>query len=263
MNDSFHGRTFGALTATGQEKYHKGFGPMLPGFSYATFGDIESVRQLIDNETCAVMVEPVQGEGGVNMAPARYFQKLRALCDEKDCLLIFDEVQTGVARVGEWFGFQLVGVQPDVMTLAKALGGGVPIGATVAAAKVCDVLQPGTHASTFGGNPLACAAGLAVISLIDQKKGLKKAKRIGRMLRKRAEALREKFPVIKDIRGAGAMFGIELDKPGQPVIDACIEKNVLINCTHDCVLRFLTSVFLSEQEIDQAFEALEAGLKKL
>jgi predicted acetylornithine/succinylornithine family transaminase len=263
MRNSFHGRTYGALTATAQEKYHTGFGPMLPGFSYVPFGDIAAVRQAVDKETCAVLIEPIQGEGGVNVAPAQYFKDLRALCTKAGCLLIFDEVQTGVGRTGEWFGFQWIGVQPDVMTLAKALGGGVPIGALVASTGVCDVLQPGTHASTYGGNPLVCAAGLAVVSVLEQDKGLDRAKQVGAMLQARANALRQKYTVIKDVRGAGAMLGIELAKPGQTVVDACLERKVLVNCTHDTVLRFLTSVFLAEKEVDQAFDAVEAGLKKL
>lgn len=263
MFDSFHGRTFGALSATAQEKYHKGFGPMLPGFSYVPFGDIEAARKAVDKETCAILVEPIQGEGGVNVAPAGYFAALRTLCDSMGCLLIFDEVQTGVARTGEWFGYQWLNVQPDVMTLAKALGGGVPIGAIVASGKVCDVLQPGTHASTYGGNPLVCAAGLAVFAVLEQEKGLEKAKALGTKLQARAKDLQKKYAVIKAVRGAGAMLGIELAKPGQPVVDACLEKNVLVNCTHDVVLRFLTSIFLTDKEIDQAFEALEHGLRKL
>jgi predicted acetylornithine/succinylornithine family transaminase len=263
MHNSFHGRTYGALSATAQEKYHNGFGPMLPGFTYVPFGDSAAVRQAIDSETCAVLIEPIQGEGGVNVAPAGYFKDLRAACDAAGCLLMFDEVQTGVGRTGEWFGFQWVGVTPDVMTLAKALGGGVPIGAMVVGTKVCDVLQPGTHASTYGGNALVCAAGLAVFDVLEQKKGLAKAKKVGKLLQKRAKDLRATYPVIKDIRGAGAMLGIELDKPGQPVVNECLERKVLVNCTHDTVLRFLTSIFLKADEIDQAFAAVEAGLKKL
>ena len=263
MHNSFHGRTYGALSATAQEKYHQGFGPMLPGFSYVPFGDIAAVRQAIDKETCAVLVEPIQGEGGVNVAPTGYFNELRAACDAAGCLLVFDEVQTGVARTGHWFGFQWLGVTPDVMTLAKALGGGVPIGAMVASRAVCDVLQPGTHASTYGGNPLVCAAGLAVFSVLEEENGLAKAKKLGEALQARAASLRAKYGVVKDVRGAGAMLGIELAKPGQPVVDACIEQRVLINCTHDTVLRFLTSIFLTEKEIDQAFAAVETGLKKL
>lgn len=263
MENSFHGRTFGALSATAQAKYHKGFEPMLPGFTYVPFGDIEAVKAAMDGETCAVMVEPIQGEGGVNVPPAGYLQALRTLCDERDCLLIFDEVQTGVARTGHWFGFQWAGVQPDVMTLAKALGGGVPVGALVAATKVADVLQPGTHASTYGGNPLVCAAGLAVIKVIDEEQGLTRANEVQAMFRERAKALQARFNVIREIRGAGAMFGIELDKPGQAVVDACLEEHVLVNCTHEHVLRFLTSIFVTRDETDKAFAAVERGLRAL
>ncbi len=263
MENSFHGRTMGALAATGQPKYHKDFTPLVPGFSYVPFGDLAAARAAVDAETCAIMVEPIQGEGGVNVAPADYFQGLRALCDEQECLLIFDEVQTGVARTGAWFGWQRIGVQPDIMTLAKALGGGVPIGALVAAARVADVLQPGTHASTYGGNPLVCAAAHAVISIIEEEDGLARAQALETQFRARGAALQKQFGVIRACRGAGCMFGIELDKPGQPVVNACLEQRVLINCTHDTVLRFLTSVFLTDDEIARAFDALEASLARL
>jgi predicted acetylornithine/succinylornithine family transaminase len=263
MHNSFHGRTYGALTATAQAKYHEGFGPMLPGFSYVPFGDSAAARAAITKETCAVMVEPIQGEGGVNVASVTYLNELRALCDTAGCLLIFDEVQTGVGRTGAWFGYQRSGVQPDIMTLAKALGGGVPIGAMVAAQHIADVLQPGTHASTYGGNPLVCAAALAVFDVLEQEDGLVRAQRLGHLFSERAQVLRERFAVIQDCRGAGAMFGIELAVPGKSVVDACLDKRVLINCTHDTVLRFLTSVFLTDAELDQAFDALAAGLAKL
>ncbi len=263
MLDSFHGRTLGALSATGQEKYREDFEPLIPGFSYVPFGDISAIKEVIDDETCAIMVEPIQGEGGVNVAPENYFKELRKICDEKNCLLIFDEVQTGVARTGEWFGFQFVGVQPDVMTLAKALGGGVPIGAIVASEKVQDVLQPGNHASTYGGNPLVCAAALAVISVIEEENGLQKSKDLGKVFHEYATNLQKKFDVIKDVRGAGTIFGIELDVPGTPVIESCYNENVLVNCTHEKVLRFLTSVFLKEEEIEQTFKAIENGIAKL
>lgn len=263
MQNSFHGRTLGALTATGQPKYHKDFTPLVPGFTYVPFGNVAAVRAAMTSETCAVMVEPIQGEGGVNVAPPEYFRELRALCDEAECLLIFDEVQTGVGRTGTWFAWQRLGVQPDIMTLAKALGGGVPIGAMVAAAHIADLLQPGTHASTYGGNPLVCAAAHAVLSVLEDEHGLARAQALEIQLRARAAALQERFSVIREYRGAGCMFGIELDRPGQPVVMACLERHVLINCTHETVLRFLTSVFLSEEELDRAFDALAAGLQRL
>ena len=263
MYDSFHGRTTGALAATGQSKYQQGFGPLLPGFTYVPFGDVDAVRAAMTTDTCAVMVEPIQGEGGINMAPAQYFRELRTVCDESECLLIFDEVQTGVARTGAWFGHQRVGVTPDIMTLAKALGGGVPIGAVVAAGRVQDVLQPGTHASTYGGNPLVCAAALAVFDVIEQEDGLARATRLGQMFSEHANSLRERFDVIRDFRGAGSMFGIELDRAGQPVVEACQEERVLINCTHTTVLRFLTSVFMDDDDVDRAFTAVAKGLARL
>ncbi|RLD11793.1 MAG: aspartate aminotransferase family protein [Chlamydiae bacterium] len=263
MLDSFHGRTLGALSATGQEKYRKDFEPLIPGFSYVPFGDIQAVKEIIDDETCAIMVEPIQGEGGVNVAPENYFKELKNICNDRNCLLIFDEVQTGVARTGEWFAYQLYNVKPDIMTLAKALGGGVPIGAIVAAQNVADVLQPGSHASTYGGNPLVCAAGLAVISVIENEKGLEKAKNVEKSLKQNAEKLKQEFNVIRNVRGAGAMLGIELDIPGQSIVKSCLEDNVLVNCTHERVIRFLTSVFISENEIEITFNALHTALSKI
>jgi acetylornithine/succinyldiaminopimelate/putrescine aminotransferase len=263
MENSFHGRTLGTLSATGQAKYREGFGPLVPGFSYVPFGDAEAVRNAVDEETCAVMVEPIQGEGGVNVAPVEYFRELRRICDEAECLLIFDEVQTGVGRTGEWFGYQWLDVEPDVMTLAKALGGGVPIGAFVAASHVADVLQPGTHASTYGGNPLVCAAALAVLDTLEHERGLARAQKLQNIFMDKTQVLCETYDIIKEYRGAGTMFGIELTVPGQPVVDACLQKNVLVNCTHTTVLRFLTSVFLTEEEIDIAFGALEEALESV
>jgi len=263
MLDSFHGRTLGALSATGQEIYRKDFEPLIPGFSYAPFGDISAIKELLDDETCAIMVEPIQGEGGVNVASKSYFEELRRICNEKNCLLIFDEVQTGIARTGEWFGYQLFNVKPDIMTLAKALGGGVPIGAIVAAENVADVLQPGSHASTFGGNPLVCAASLAVISVIEEEEGCEKARAAEIILKQKAEELKQQFNVIRDIRGSGTMFGIELDIPGKSVIENCFADKVLINCTHERVIRFLTSVFISEDEIEIAFNSLQNAISKI
>jgi len=263
MLDSFHGRTLGALSATGQEIYRKDFEPLIPGFSYVPFGDISAIKELLDDETCAIMVEPIQGEGGVNVASKSYFEELRKICNEKNCLLIFDEVQTGIARTGEWFGYQLFNVKPDIMTLAKALGGGVPIGAIVAAENVADVLQPGSHASTFGGNPLVCAASLAVISVIEEEEGCEKARAAEIILKQKAEELKQQFNVIRDIRGSGTMFGIELDIPGKSVIENCFADKVLINCTHERVIRFLTSVFISEDEIEMAFNSLQNAISKI
>lgn len=197
------------------------------------------------------------------MASKEYFEELRKICDENDCLLIFDEVQTGVARTGEWFGYQLYGVQPDVMTLAKALGGGVPIGAIVASEKVADVLQPGTHASTYGGNPLVCAAALAVLDVLEKENGLEKARAAGKLLKQKAEELMRQFGIIKDVRGAGTMLGIELDLPGAPVVQSCLEDHVLVNCTHERVIRFLTSVFITDEELETAFNSIKKSLSKL
>jgi predicted acetylornithine/succinylornithine family transaminase len=255
--NSFHGRTFGALSATGQPKYHQGLEPLLAGFSYAPFGDLDAAAKLIDSETCAILVEPIQGEGGINLPPAGYLEGLRELADRHKLMLIFDEVQAGMGRTGRWFACQNWGVQPDALTLAKALAGGVACGALVARPEFAAKLRPGTHAATFGGNPLACAAALATIETIEADGLLARAVAIGEHFRRRFEALRGRCPLVRDVRVKGCMVGVELALDGAPIVQACLERRLLVNCTHGTVLRLLPALTLTDAEVDEGCDILD------
>jgi predicted acetylornithine/succinylornithine family transaminase len=257
MINSFHGRTMGAITATGQPKYHQGIEPLLAGFSYAPFGDLDAVARLIDSETCAILVEPIQGEGGINLPPAGYLEGLRHLADQHQLLLIFDEVQAGMGRTGRWFAHQWWPVQPDAMTLAKGLAGGLACGALVARREVAEKLKPGTHAATFGGNPIACAAALATIQTIEDEGLLARAEQIGTRFRERLEPLQRRCPRIQAVRIQGAMIGIELSVDGTTVVKECLQRRLLINCTHGTVLRLLPALTLNDSELDEGYRILE------
>ena len=254
--NSFHGRTLTTVAATGQAKYHKGFYPLPPGFVHVPYNDVDVVAKVCDDETCAVMVEPIQGEGGVNVPDDDYLPRLRELCDERGVLLILDEVQTGVGRTGKWFGHQHWGVEPDIMTLAKALGGGLAIGAFEARPEVARSLRPGSHASTFGGNPVACAGGIAAFEAIEQEGLLENAQRIERQVKDRIRALMKKTEIVREVRGKGCMLGIELARPGASIVEQCLERGLLINCTHERVLRLLPSMAATEGEIDEGLNIL-------
>ena len=258
MTKSFHGRTLAMITATGQDKVKIGFEPLLPGFVHVPFGDIEAVKKAITGKTIAIMLEPIQCEGGVNIPAVEYMKGLRRLCDERDLVLIFDEVQTAMGRTGRFFAYQNFGVVPDVMTLAKALGGGLPIGACVARGKFGDVLTPGTHASTFGGSPIVCAAGLAVFQAINKDKLLSNAVNMGKYCLKLLEGLKAKHPSIKEIRSMALVIGIELNIPGDPIYKKCLENGLLINCTQDTILRIMPPITVSKKEIDKAIAILDA-----
>ncbi len=260
MLNSFHGRTMGALSATGQPKYHQGLEPLLAGFNYAPFGDLDAAARLIDNETCAILIEPIQGEGGINVPPAGYLEGLRELADKHKLLLIFDEVQTGMGRTGRWYAHQHWQVQPDVVTLAKALAGGVACGGLIARPEFAEKLRPGTHAATFGGNPLACAAALAAIETIEADNLLSRAEQLGERFRQRFEALKTRCPLIQEVRVKGVMIGIELTVDGSPVVKACLEKRLLVNCTHTTVLRLLPAMNLTDAEFDEGCGILESVL---
>ena len=257
---SFHGRTFATVTATAQPKYHEGFLPLLPGFIYVPFNDIAALESAFSSEVAAVMVEPIQGEGGINVATAEYLQAIRRLCDENGALMILDEVQTGVGRTGKWFAYQHFGVEPDIMTLAKALGGGVAIGAMVAKEEVAAVLSPGKHASTFGGNCLACAAGIAVIEAIEEDGLLENAAEMGRYAKERIEQLKQKHSIIDSVRGVGLMIGVQLTGPGSQIVDKCLQKGLRINCTNDTVLRLMPAMIVTKSQIDEAVDILDAVL---
>lgn len=257
MLNGFHGRTLGALSATAQPKYHKGLEPLLAGFAYAPFGDLDAVVKLVDGETCAILVEPIQGEGGINLPPDGYLLGLRELADKHRLMLIFDEVQTGMGRTGKWYAFQNWNVQPDAVTLAKALAGGVACGGLVARPQFADKLVPGTHAATFGGNPIACRAALATIETIEQDGLLDRAVSIEQAFRKRMEALRQRCALIRDIRVKGAMVGIELTVEGGPIVNACLNKQLLINCTHGTVVRLLPALNITDDQLVAACDILE------
>jgi predicted acetylornithine/succinylornithine family transaminase len=256
MTNSFHGRTMGALSATAQPKYHDGVGPMLPGFLYAPFGDLDAATKLIDAETCAVMVEPIQGEGGVNLPPAGYLEGLRKLCDEHGMLLILDEVQTGTGRTGKWYAHQHWDVVPDIVTLAKAVAGGVALGGLVARPEVAEKLKPGTHAATFGGNPVATRAALATIETFEADGLLERAGQVGERFRSRLLAIKEKCPLVTEVRVKGAMIGMQLAVEGAPVVQKCLERGLLINCTHQTVIRLLPAVNIPDELIDEGTDTL-------
>ncbi len=262
MEKSFHGRTFGAMTATGQAKTHNGFSPLVPGFVYVPFNDIEAVKNAIDSETVAVLLEPVQGEGGINIADEDYIRELRNICDEYELLLIFDEVQTGMGRTGKWFAYQHYGVVPDIMTLAKALGGGVSIGAIVAQPEIAEYLKPGTHASTFGGNPLACSAAIAVIEAIEEGNLLENATKMGEYLKTKLSELARKHQVIQKIKQIGLMIGIEMSVEATELVKFALKNGLRINCTQQNIIRMLPPITVTADEIDRAVQVLDESLKE-
>lgn len=257
MERSFHGRTLATLTATAQEKYHKGYDPLMPGFRYVAFNDIEAVRKAIDSRTCAVMIEPIQGEGGVKCPSEGYLKALREACDEKGILLIFDEVQVGMGRTGKLFAYEHDGVEPDIMTIAKSLAGGVPIGAMLMKKEVGESFKPGDHASTFGGNPLATAAGVAALTAILEEGMLENCQKMGDYFLSRLEAMKKKFPFIQEVRGKGLILGMELKMEGGDIVKKMMAKGILINCTMGNVLRFLPPLIVTREEIDRVVDALE------
>jgi acetylornithine/N-succinyldiaminopimelate aminotransferase len=259
----FHGRSMGSLSATAQPKYHEGVEPMLAGFTYAPYGDLEAVKKLVDDETCAILIEPIQGEGGVRMPPPGFLQGLRKIADDKKLLLIFDEVQTGCGRTGKWFGYQYYNVTPDVITLAKALCGGIAGGALLAKPEVAKSLRPGMHAATFGGNPIAARAGIATLETIEREGLLEHATQLGELFRERFTALQAECPIIKEVRVAGVMVGIELTIEGAPVVKECLAKGLLINCTHNTVIRLLPAMNLSIEQAEEGIEILAGVLRQV
>jgi acetylornithine/N-succinyldiaminopimelate aminotransferase len=254
---SFHGRTFATVTATAQPKYHEGFLPLLPGFVYVPYNDIDALKTAFSDEVAAVMVEPIQGEGGINVATQEYLATIRELCHEHGAVMILDEVQTGVGRTGKWFGYQHFDVEPDIMTMAKALGGGVAIGAMMAKPEIAASLVPGKHASTFGGNCLACAAGVATMEAIEEGNLLENAVQMGQYAREKLEGLKGKHSCIDHVRGIGLMIGIQLTKGGAGIADKCLEKGLRINCTAGTVIRFMPSMTVTAEQIDEAVGILD------
>lgn len=259
----FHGRTMGAITATAQPKYHKGFLPLVPGFVYLPFNDVDALKAAFDDEVCAVIVEPIQGEGGVRPASEEFLSTIRQLCDDNGALVIWDEVQTGMGRTGKWFAYQHYDIVPDIMTLSKSLGGGVSIGAIGVRPEVADSLVPGTHASTFGGNPLVCAASIATIEAIEQEGLLDNTIKMGEYTCQKLSEMQTRHACIKEIRGKGLMLGIILDRPGADLVAACWEKGVRINCTQGNVLRFMPPMIVTQSEIDQAVGILDTVMEEM
>lgn len=262
MQGGFHGRTMGALAATAQPKYHAGLGPMVAGFVYAPAFDLSEVEKRIEDSTAAIMLEPIQGEGGVKIPTQEYLQGLRKLADENGLLLIFDEVQTGCGRTGEWFGHQYFGVQPDIMTLAKSLCGGIAGGAMIARREIAPSLRAGMHASTFGGNPIAAAAGIATLETIEADGLLAQTKVNAAHFAEGLTDLAKQFPHIREVRQAGLMIGIELDFDGSEVVESCLDRGLLVNCTHSTVIRLLPAMNISAEQIDRGISILADALSE-
>jgi acetylornithine/N-succinyldiaminopimelate aminotransferase len=258
----FHGRTLGSLTATAQPKYHQGLGPLMAGFSYAPHGDLAAVESLIDDETCAILIEPIQGEGGVRMPPEGFLHGLRSLADQHELLLIFDEVQTGCGRTGDWFAYQRFGVEPDAMTLAKSVCGGIAGGALIAKPDVAKSLIPGMHAATFGGNPIASAAGIAMLETIEADNLLQRGKELEKLFTDRLTQFAESCPLVQDVRVAGVMIGLELSIGGAEIVAECLKQHLLINCTQQTVIRLLPALTLTDAEAERGLEVLTSVIEK-
>lgn len=254
----FHGRTLATLTATAQPKYQKGYEPLPAGFKYVPYNDIEALKAAINPNTCAIILEPIQGEGGINVPAEGYLEKVRQICDENNVLLIFDEIQTGMGRTGKMFAYQHFGIKPDIVTMAKGLGGGVPIGAFLAVNKVANVFCPGDHGSTFGGNPLACAAANAVLEAMQEDNLTANADKVGKYMLEELTKLQRKYSsLISEVRGRGLMIGVNLSQPGRDIVEKCLEKGVIINCTAGNVLRFVPPLNINKQHVDEAVKVLD------
>jgi len=263
--NSFHGRTMGALSATGQERLRKGFEPGLPGFTHVPFGDAKAIEEAITPDTCAVLLEPIQGESGVRVPPPDYLRQVRRICSDSEVLLILDEIQTGMGRTGKLFAYEHSGITPDIMALAKGLGGGMPIGAMLATDKVASAFKPGDHGSTFGGNPLASAAGVATMeSLLEGGFLLDQCRRMGAYLLKRAGEIAKKHSDITvETRGEGLLVGLELDRECAPVVSLCLERGLLVNCAAGKVIRMMPPLIVQEEDIDNAMEILDEALSRI
>ncbi len=258
---SFHGRTFGALSATGQEKYHQGYRPLLPGVRLVPYDDLGAMEAAIAPETVAILVEPIQGEGGVVVPHADYLRALRALADRHELLLVFDEIQTGIGRTGTLFAYEQACAVPDVMTLAKALGGGVPIGALCATERVAAAFTPGAHGTTFGGNPLTCAAAVAALRTIAEPAFLDHVVAMGRRLRAGLDGLAVRHRRVRAVRGLGLMLGMVLDGPGGDVVARCLDAGLLVNCTAERVIRLTPPLVIAADEVDEGLAILDRALE--
>ncbi len=260
-DESFHGRTFDTLAATGHDYYHVGYGPLSPGHVLVPYGDIKALEAQMDDDVCAILLEPIQGEGGVHVPSDEYLQQVRALCDKHDALLIFDEVQTGVARTGKWFAYMHSGVKPDVLTFAKGIGGGFPVAGFAVPERLAHVFKPGDHGGTFGGNPLACAAVYATLTTIKSEGLVDKVAEKGEYFKNELRKLQEKYPdKVTDVRGCGLMLGMEGAGEGKPIVESCLANNVIVNCTAGNVIRIVPPLIISKEEIDIVVAALDKAL---
>lgn len=260
-DESFHGRTFDTLAATGHDYYHVGYGPLSPGHVLVPYGDIKALEAQMDDDVCAVLLEPIQGEGGVHVPTAEYLQQVRALCDKHDALLIFDEVQTGVARTGKWFAYMHSGVKPDILTFAKGIGGGFPVAGFAVPERLAHVFKPGDHGGTFGGNQLACAAVYATLTTIKSECLVDKVAEKGEYFKNELRKLQEKYPdKVTDVRGCGLMLGMEVAGEGKPIVESCLANNVIVNCTAGNVIRIVPPLIISKEEIDIVVAALDKAL---
>lgn len=260
-DESFHGRTFDTLAATGHDYYHVGYGPLSPGHVLVPYGDIKALEAQMDDDVCAVLLEPIQGEGGVHVPPDEYLQQVRALCDKHDALLIFDEVQTGVARTGKWFAYMHSGVKPDILTFAKGIGGGFPVAGFAVPERLAHVFKPGDHGGTFGGNPLACAAVYATLTTIKSEGLVDKVAEKGEYFKNELLKLQEKYPdKVTDVRGCGLMLGMEVAGEGKPIVESCLANNVIVNCTAGNVIRIVPPLIISREKIDIVVAALDKAL---
>lgn len=260
-DESFHGRTFDTLAATGHDYYHVGYGPLSPGHVLVPYGDIKALEAQMDDDVCAVLLEPIQGEGGVHVPSDEYLRQVRALCDKHDALLIFDEVQTGVARTGKWFAYMHSGVKPDVLTFAKGIGGGFPVAGFAVPERLAHVFKPGDHGGTFGGNPLACAAVYATLTTIKSEGLVDKVAEKGEYFKNELRKLQEKYPdKVTDVRGCGLMLGMEVAGEGKPIVESCLANNVIVNCTAGNVIRIVPPLIISREEIDIVVAALDKAL---
>ena len=262
MTQSFHGRTMAALSATGQDKIKEGFDPVLEGFDFVPFDDLDALKQKMDSSTAAVMLEPVQGEGGVRCPSPGYLQSVREICDDTGTLLVFDEIQTGMGRTGKLFAYEHFGIEPDIMTLAKALGNGLPIGAMLAGEEVASAFSPGAHATTFGGTPIVTAAALAVVTTMETENIVAHSAQMGSYFKKKLQSLQENYPLIEDVRGYGLLIGMELKIKGDGVVKACLEKGFLVNCIQESILRFAPPLIVEKNDIDMLVDCLDNVLKE-
>lgn len=257
MENSFHGRTMATLSATGQAKVREDFEPLLEGFRFVPFNDLQALEAAVTERTCAVLVEPIQGEGGVIVPDEGYLPGLRRLCDARDLLLVYDEIQTGFGRTGHLFAYEAFGAPPHIMTVAKSLGGGVPIGAMLTTDDLAQHLGPGTHASTFGGNPLVCAAALAALEALEAEQLMANARKVGAYFRQRLEELQARHQAVREVRGLGLMIGVELDRDARPFLLNALERGVIISCPKETVWRFLPPLVITEADVDRAVGVLD------